>query len=111
MILRYAIVLAVVVILALLARWAFLPAPHLPANRAPPPAAPPAPAAPTRRGFAPPSPCGCGGDAWAALRRSGRDPPSLRCTSGSVTRAPTRCSWAGRTTGTASRSRWKSTFS
>ena len=34
MILRYAIVLAVVVILALFARWAFLPARHLPGNRA-----------------------------------------------------------------------------
>ena len=34
MILRYAIVLAVVVILALFARWALLPARHLPGNRA-----------------------------------------------------------------------------
>ena len=110
MIIKYAIALAVVLIVAAFATWAFLPARHLPGNRArhlrlrlhlrlhPGKASPP------------PSPCGCGGAAWPPCAARARSAPPSRCTSGSVTRAPTRCFSAAPTTGTASRSRWKSTF-
>ena len=110
MIIKHAIALAVVLILAAFAAWAFLPARHLPGNRArhlrirlhlrlhpgkgfahalqPAPAlGPPRRPAPLRPASAPPS----------------------RCATGSWTPASTRCSSAAPTTGTASASRSKST--
>ncbi len=109
MMLKYAIALAILLVLAVIVTWAFLPARYLPGNRA-------------RylrvrlrlrlhpgKGFAPPSTCGSGGAAWRrCAARPGSAAPS-RSTTGSWTRPGTRCSWAARTTGTASTSRWKST--
>ena len=89
--------------------WAFLPARYLPGNRA-------------RhlrirlhlrlhpgKGFAHVFSLWLRWGRFAALRRSGRIRPRSRCGTGSPTRASTRCSWAGPTTGTACGCRWKST--
>ena len=110
MIAKYAIALIVVILLAAAFAWAFLPARYLPGNRA-------------RhlrirlhlrlhpgKGFAHVFSLWLRWGRFAALRRSGR----IRAAAPAVvpdrrTRASTRCSSAGPTTGTACGSRWKST--
>src|SRR6266566_5804970 len=100
MIVKLAIALAVVLIVAASAVWAFLPARHLPGNRA-------------RhlrirlhlrlhpgKGFAHAFSLWLRWSRFAVLRRSGRIRPALPLVTGSWTRASTRCSSAGLTTGT-----------
>ena len=110
MIIKLAIALAVVLIVAAFAAWAFLPARHLPGNRA-------------RhlrirlhlrlhpgKGFAHAFSLRLRWGRFAALRRSGRiRRVAAAALPRSWTRASTRCSSAGRTTGTACASRSKST--
>ena len=111
MIIKLAIALAVVLIVAAFAAWAFLPARHLPGNRA-------------RhlrirlhlrlhpgKGFAHAFSLHLRWSRFAALRRSAGSAPRCRCATGSWTRASTRSSSAGPTTGTACASRSKSTCS
>ena len=109
MMLKYAIALLVVILLAAAFAWAFLPARYLPGNRA-------------RhlrirlhlrlhpgKGFAHLFSLWLRWGRLAVLRRSGRIRPRCRCGTGSPNRTSTRCSSAGPTTGTACGSRWKST--
>ena len=110
MIFKYAITLAILIALAAFFAWAFLPARHLPGNRA-------------RhlrirlhlrlhpgKGFAHLVSLWLRWGRFAALRRSGRIRPSLPLWYRAAwTRASTRCSRAGRTTGTACGSLWRST--
>ena len=109
MILKYAIALAILIVLAAFVAWAFLPARYLPGNRA-------------RhlrirlhlrlhpgKGFAHVFSLWLRWGRLAALRRSGRIRPRLPLWYRIPTRASTRCSSAGPTTGTGCASRWKST--
>jgi len=106
MMIKYAILLAVVLVLAVIFTWAFLPARHLPGNRA-------------RhlrirlhlrlhpgKGFAHAFSLHLRWSRFAVLPRSA---PRCRWATGSWTRASTRSSSAGPTTGTGCASRWKST--
>jgi hypothetical protein len=110
MMIKYAIALAIVLILAASAAWAFLPARYLPGNRA-------------RhlrvrlhlrlhpgKGFAHLFSLHLRWGRLAALRRSARIRPSLPLRYRLRDSVSTRCSWAIRTTGTACGSRWRSTF-
>ena len=105
MMLKYAIALAIVLILAAFIAWAFLPARYLPGNRA-------------RhlrirlhlrlhpgKGFAHAFSLWLRWGRLAALRRSGRIRPPSRCGTGSPTPASTRSSSAAPTTGTGCASR------
>ena len=109
MILKYAIALAIVLILAAFVAWAFLPARHLPGHRA-------------RhlrirlhlrlhpgKGFATIFSLWLRWGRLAVLRRSPGSAPPSRCATASWTRASTRSSSAAPTTATACASRWKST--
>ena len=110
MMLKYAIALAIVLIVAAFFAWAFLPARHLPGNRA-------------RhlrirlhlrlhpgKGFAHVFSLWLRWGRLAALRRSGRIRRSLPLWLPALrSAASTRCSWAAPTTGTGSRSRSRST--
>ena len=110
MMLKYAIALAIVLILAAFFAWAFLPARYLPGNRA-------------RhlrirlhlrlhpgKGFAHVFSLHLRWGRLAALRRSARIRPSLPLRYRLAGfRASTRCSWAALSTGTACGSRWRST--
>ena len=112
MIIKLAIALAVVLIVAAFAAWAFLPARHLPGNRA-------------RhlrirlhlrlhpgKGFAHAFSLHLRWSRFAVAAPLRPDPPRpCRCATGSWTRASTRCSSAAPTTGTACASRWRSTCS
>ena len=111
MIIKLAIALAVVLIVAAFAAWAFLPARHLPGNRA-------------RhlrirlhlrlhpgKGFAHAFSLHLRWSRFAACAAPAGSAPRCRCATGSWTRASTRCSSAGPTTGTACASRSKSTCS
>ena len=106
---KYAIVLAVLIALAAFLSWAFLPARYLPGNRAR--------SLQVRlhlrlhpgKGFATVFGLHLRWGRLAALRRSGRIRRSLPCGCGRWRRGSTRCSWAGRTGGTACGSRWRST--
>ena len=110
MIIKLAIALAIVLIVAAFAAWAFLPARYLPGNRA-------------RhlrirlhlrlhpgKGFAHLFSLWLRWGRFAVLRRSSRIRPALPLRyRPRSTRASTRCSSAARTTGTACGSRWRST--
>jgi len=108
MMIKLAIALAIVLIVAACASWAFLPARYLPGNRA-------------RylrirlhlrlhpiRASLTSSACTCAGAAWPrCAARPGSARPS-RCATGSWTPASTRCSWAALSTGMACGSRSRS---
>ena len=109
MMLKYAIALAILLVLALAFTWAFLPARYLPGNRA-------------RhlrirlhlrlhpgKGFAHLFGLWLRWGRLAVLRRSGRIRPACRCGTGSPNPASTPSSSAGPTTGTPCASRSKST--
>ena len=109
MIVKLAIALVVVLIVAAFAAWAFLPARHLPGNRA-------------RhlrirlhlrlhpgKGFAHAFSLHLRWSRFAACAARAGSAARCRCATGSWTRASTRCSSAGPTTGTACASRSKST--
>ena len=112
MIIKLAIALAIVLIVAAFAAWAFLPARYLPGNRA-------------RhlrirlhlrlhpgKGFAHVFSLWLRWGRLAALRRSGPDPPRPPAAlPAHRLRASTRCSSAAPTTGTGSTCRWRSTCS
>ena len=111
MIIKLAILLAVLLIVAAFAAWAFLPARHLPGNRA-------------RhlrirlhlrlhpgKGFAHLFSLWLRWSRFAVLRRSAQIRPSLPGGTACWTRASTRCSSAAPTTGTGCASRWRSTCS
>ena len=112
MIIKLAIALIVVLIVAAFAAWAFLPARHLPGNRA-------------RhlrirlhlrlhpgKGFAHVFSLWLRWSRFAVLRRSGQIRPALPLgVTACWTRASTRCSSAARTTGTGCASRSRSTCS
>ena len=106
---KLAILLVIVLIVAAFARWAFLPARHLPGNR-------------VRylrirlhlrlhpgKGFAHLFSLWLRWGRLAALRRSSRIRPSLPLSTASSIRASMRCSWAALITGTACAFRWRST--
>jgi hypothetical protein len=111
MMLKYAIALAILIVLAAASTWAFLPARYLPGNRA-------------RhlrirlhlrlhpgKGFAHVFSLHL---RWAGWPRCAVRPGSARpcrCATASPTPASTRCSWAGRTTGTVCTCRSRSTCS
>ena len=112
MIYKYAIALAIVLLLAAFFAWAFLPARHLPGNRARHLRDPSAPATASRQRLRPPV------QPVAALGPPSRTPPLVpdsdpasRCATASWTPASTRCSSAAPTTGTACGSLSKSTSS
>ena len=110
MIIKLAILLAIVLIVAAFASWAFLPARYLPGNRA-------------RhlrirlhlrlhpgKGFAHVFSLWLRWCRFAVLRRSGQIRPALPlAVQPAGPGASTRCSWAAPTTGTACGSRWRST--
>ena len=111
MIIKLAILLATLLIVTGFAAWAFLPARHLPGNRA-------------RhlrirlhlrlhpgKGFAHVFSLWLRWGRLAALRRSSRIRPALRCATASWIPASTRCSSAAPTTATGCASRSKSTCS
>jgi len=109
MIIKLAILLAVVLIVAGFASWAFLPARYLPGNRA-------------RhlrirlhlrlhpgKGLAKSSACGCAGAASRSCAGPARSVPPCPGGTACWTRASTRCSSAAPSTGTGCGSRWRST--
>ena len=107
---EYALILILLIVTVPLTRWAFLPARYLPGNRAR--------ALQVRlhlrlhpgKGFATVFGLHLRWGRLAALRRSAPDPPVAAAGGcGRWRRGSTRCSSAGRTTGTACGCPWKST--
>ena len=111
MIIKYAIALAILIILAAVFTWAFLPARHLPGNRA-------------RhlrirlhlrlhpgKGFAHAFSLWLRWPPWPPCAAQAGSAPASRCGAGSPNPTSTQSSSAGPTTGTASTSRWKNTCS
>jgi hypothetical protein len=109
MMIKYAVALAVLIVLATFFTWAFLPARYLPGNRVR--------SLQVRlhlrlhpgKGFASILGCGCAGGGWPRCAVPGGSGGPCRCGCGRWRRGSTRCSLGGRTGGTACGFPWKST--